>query len=129
MSEPQALIVDDNLKNVAVLARLLANEGLESIQVTNPLLLDDVSHLFGSLRVIFVDLEMPGRDGYEVLSSLKADPRLASVPVVAYTVHVSEMHEAHQRGFDGFLGKPLDPDLFPDQFTRILRGEPVWEKP
>ena len=32
----QAVIIDDNPKNVSVLARLLSNEGLSSVQITNP---------------------------------------------------------------------------------------------
>jgi len=37
------------------------------------------------------------------------------------------MKRAQQAGFDGFLGKPLDPDRFPNQIRRILSGEQVWE--
>jgi two-component system, cell cycle response regulator DivK len=70
---------------------------------------------------------MPGLNGYQVIEALKADARFASVPFVAYTVHISEIQAAHQRGFDGFLGKPLNADKFPDQLARILKGEQVWE--
>jgi two-component system cell cycle response regulator DivK len=38
-----------------------------------------------------------------------------------------QMTKAKNSGFDGFLGKPLDPDRFPDQIRRILAGESVWE--
>jgi two-component system cell cycle response regulator DivK len=37
------------------------------------------------------------------------------------------MRRAQKAGFDGFLGKPLDPDRFPTQITRLLAGESVWE--
>jgi len=37
------------------------------------------------------------------------------------------MRKARESGFDGFLGKPLDPDRFPDQIRRILSGDKVWE--
>jgi two-component system cell cycle response regulator DivK len=37
------------------------------------------------------------------------------------------MNKARNSGFDGFLGKPLDPDRFPDQIRNILAGEPIWE--
>ena len=127
MSALQALIIDDNAKNVAILSRLLSNEGMGSIQVTNPSLLDATLNQAGAIRVIFLDLEMPDIDGYQVLQKLKADSRFASVPIVAYTVHVSEVHVAYENGFDGFLGKPLDSDKFPDQLARILMGEAVWE--
>jgi DNA-binding NarL/FixJ family response regulator len=57
---------------------------------------------------------------------LKSYEYLGRVPVVAYTVHVSEINRAYQLGFHSFIGKPIDPDKFPDQLARILRGEPVW---
>lgn len=123
----QAIIIDDNLKNINVLARLLSNEGLSSIQITNPAKLDAALVDVGNIKVIFVDLEMPGIDGYQILNQLKADIRFQSVPVVAYTVNVSEINVAHERGFNGFLGKPLDADTFPGQLARILSGEAVWE--
>jgi len=37
------------------------------------------------------------------------------------------MERAHSAGFDGFIGKPLDPDRFPGQIRRILQGAAVWE--
>jgi two-component system cell cycle response regulator DivK len=37
------------------------------------------------------------------------------------------LKKAQEAGFDGFLGKPLDPDRFPDQIGHILAGMPVWE--
>jgi two-component system, cell cycle response regulator DivK len=129
MSDSRALIVDDNVKNIAVLSRLLSSEGISSIQVTNPGKLDEVLQQAAKVRVIFLDLEMPGVDGYQLLKQLKSDTRFQSIPVVAYTVHVSEINTAYNKGFDGFLGKPLDSDKFPDQLTRILNGEPVWETP
>lgn len=129
MSQALALIIDDNAKNVSVLARLLANEGMSSVQVIDPTQLDAVLKQANQFRVVFLDLEMPGLNGFQVLDQLKADQRFQTTPVVAYTVHVSEIHEAHQHGFDGFLGKPLDADRFPQQLSRILSGEPVWETP
>jgi len=129
VSQSQAIIVDDNGKNVTVLSRLLLNEGLSSIQVTDPTKLDNALQGVAGVRVVFLDLEMPGLDGYRVLEQLKADSRFQSIPVVAYTVHVSEINVAYERGFDGFLGKPLDDDAFPNQLARILNGEPVWETP
>lgn len=49
------------------------------------------------------------------------------LPIIAVTAEASveQMKKAQDSGFDGFLGKPLDPDRFPDQIRRILSGEPV----
>ena len=122
-----AMIVDDNPKNLHILAKMLEAEGVATVEVPSPTLLDDVLAEIDSLDVIFLDLEMPRLNGYEVLEMLKADPRFAHVPVVAYTVHVSEITVAHQLGFHSFIGKPLDMDKFPGQLSRILAGEHVWE--
>lgn len=129
MSQTQALIIDDNPKNLSILARLLRTEGLSSIQLTHSSGLEAALEQAVNLTVIFLDLELPGDDGFTLLARLKSDPRTQSIPVIAYTVHVSEINVAHRHGFDGFIGKPLDSEKFPEQLERILRGEPVWETP
>ncbi|MCU0464572.1 MAG: response regulator [Anaerolineae bacterium] len=123
-----ALVIDDNTKNVNILALLLTEQGVTSTLVTNPNLLDEVLVGMGAVDVVFIDLEMPGMNGFDVRKRLKADPRFVHVPLVAYTVHVSEMNVANEAGFDSFLGKPLDSEKFPDQLARILNGEPVWSR-
>lgn len=127
MSDIHALVIDDNTNNIGVLAELLRLEGVKVTTIQNPLKIE--AALEQPVDIIFLDLEMPEMDGYEVLGHLKADSRLAGVPVVAYTVHVSEMITARQMGFHSFLGKPLDADKFPHQLEKILQGERVWSMP
>ncbi|MBN1313444.1 MAG: response regulator, partial [Anaerolineae bacterium] len=86
----------------------------------------DALNSASQINVVFLDLEMPNGDYLQTLQDLRADPRLAGVPIVAYTVHTSEIDQARQVGFDGFLGKPLSTKEFPDQIRRILNGEEVW---
>lgn len=129
MGQSQALIIDDNSKNLTILARLLRTEGLNSIQLTHSRGLEEALEEAENLSVVFLDLELPGDDGFTLLTRLKSDPRTQSLPVIAYTVHVSEINVAHRHGFDGFIGKPLDSEKFPEQLERILRGDPVWETP
>jgi two-component system cell cycle response regulator DivK len=78
------------------------------------------------IDVVFLDLEMPNGDYYLTLHELKQQPSLTGVPIVAYTVHTSEIDKARQAGFDGFLGKPLKATEFPGHLQRILGREPVW---
>lgn len=123
----QAMVIDDNTKNRQILAKMLAAEGADTIEVPRPIMLEPMLEEIEGLDVIFLDLEMPGLNGYEVLEIIKANPRFSEVPVVAYTVHVSEITVAHKLGFHSFLGKPLNMEKFPDQLARILAGEHVWE--
>ena len=124
-----ALIIDDNNKNVEVLVRLLGMQQMSSTTVTRPAQLEVIIEEMTGVDVVFLDLEMPGANGYDILEWLKLDVRFQTVPIVAYTVHVSEIGVAHRQGFHSFLGKPLDADKFPEQLERILNGQPVWETP
>lgn len=126
MQQIHALIVDDNSRNLRVLAQLLYKNGANCIEVEDPTLLPSILPSLEQVDVVFLDLEMPGLDGYGAKDLLRS--YLGDTPIIAYTVHVSEIDVARESGFDGFLGKPLDSTRFPDQLARILRGEPVWER-
>jgi CheY-like chemotaxis protein len=105
---------------------MLAVEGLTATTVQNPAQVEAVLKSLTSLDIVFLDLEMPGLNGYDVLNKLRASSKTGGVPVVACTVHLNEMNNARRMGFHSFLGKPLDGDKFPEQLARILKGEPVW---
>ena len=127
MANLQALIVDDNPNNIEVLVMLLANEGVnytavQSVKQINKTLTD-----IGRLDIIFLDLEFPNGNGFELLKTLKGDSRFAGVPIVAYSVHTSEIDRVRRAGFNSFIGKPLSSQRFPNQLQRILNGEAVWE--
>lgn len=125
----QALIIDDNVDNVGILEEMLTMEGVGFTSLDDPAKFDAKVKNQPGYDVVFLDLEMPNVDGYEMLKKLKSDTRFANVPIVAYTVHISEINEIRKRGFHSFLGKPLDADAFPQQLRRILKGERVWANP
>jgi len=124
-----ALIIDDNADNVGILEEMLTMEGIAFTSLHDPAKLEAKIKNQPNYDIVFLDLEMPNVDGYEMLKKLMADARFQNVPIVAYTVHVSEINEIRKRGFHSFLGKPLDADAFPRQLQRILRGERVWANP
>lgn len=121
-----ALIIDDNPLNVEVLHTLLQRHQVKTTVITNvrniALSLADGA----PLHVVFLDLEFPNGDGFDVLLALRNLPQLQGVPIVAYTVHTSEIDKARRLGFDGFLGKPLNLHEFPAQLQTILSGGRVW---
>lgn len=126
MSKAHAVVIDDNSQNLKVLAQMLTKQDVSSTQVADPRKLSEIIPTLEKVDVVFLDLELPGIDGYSVKDIIRS--LLDNVPVVAYTVHVSEMKVVRELGFDGFIGKPLDALRFPDQLTRILNGEGVWDR-
>jgi DNA-binding NtrC family response regulator len=125
MTVAHAFIFEDNASNLKVLGEMLGMMDVTYTALQDPAYVENYFDVITRSDVIFIDLEMPNWDGYQVLQWLKAQNIAA--PTVAYTVHTSEMNEARRQGFHSFLGKPLHAERFPDQLTRILNREEVWE--
>ena len=82
-----------------------------------------------NLDVVLMDIHLPYEDGYGAMRKIRQEDTLKNIPIVAVTADtgVQQLHNAQLAGFNGFIGKPLNPDRFPDQVKRILTGSPVWE--
>jgi len=125
------LVVEDNVSNFVLIARLLGFMGIHCEWKTSGYEVVEYADTLPRLDLILMDIRLPYEDGYGAMKKIRQSERLKSVPIVAVTAEASQeqMNKARAAGFNGFLGKPLDPDRFPDQIRRILHGEPVWEIP
>jgi two-component system cell cycle response regulator DivK len=123
------LVVEDNVSNFVLIARMLGYLGIHCEWKTSGYEVVEYADTLPRLDLILMDIRLPYEDGYGALKKIRASDRFKSVPIIAVTAEASQeqMNKAKDSGFDGFLGKPLDPDRFPDQIRRILNGEPVWE--
>ena len=123
------LVVEDNVPNFVLVARMLAYMGSKCEWKTSGWQVVEFADTLPRIDLILLDIRLPYEDGFEAIKKLRASPRLKDTLIVAVTAEASpeQMRRAKESGFDGFLGKPLDPDRFPNQIRRILRGEPVWE--
>jgi two-component system cell cycle response regulator DivK len=123
------LVVEDNVSNFVLIARMLGYLGIHCEWKTSGYEVVEYADTLPRLDLILMDIRLPYEDGYGALRKIRASERFKSVPIIAVTAEASleQMNKARDSGFDGFLGKPLDPDRFPEQIRRILSGEPVWE--
>lgn len=124
------LVVEDNVPNFVLIARLLAYTGVEKCEwKTSGWQVVEFADTLARIDLILMDIRLPYEDGFQALEKVRAHPRFKNTLVVAVTAEASveQMRRAKEAGFDGFLGKPLDPDKFPDQIRRVLNGQPVWE--
>jgi two-component system cell cycle response regulator DivK len=124
------LVVEDNVSNFVLIARMLGYLGIHCEWKTSGYEVVEYADTLPRLDLILMDIRLPYEDGYGALKKIRASERLKKVTIVAVTAEASveQLNKARTSGFDGFLGKPLDPDRFPDQIRSILAGEPVWEK-
>jgi len=115
---PLVLVVDDSITVRRVTQRLLQREGyrvalaadglqaLERLQQERP-------------AVVLSDIEMPRMDGFDLARNIRADEKLAGLPIVMITSRIAEKHREHakQLGVDHYLGKPYSEE----ELLRLVR--------
>jgi two-component system cell cycle response regulator DivK len=124
------LVVEDNLQNLVLIARLLAFVGVRRYewQASGWQVLE-FADAMPRVDLVLMDLNLPYENGYEALKKLRNDSRFDQTRVVAVTADATPttLENTRNAGFDGFLGKPINPDRFPDQIVQILQGKEVWD--
>jgi CheY-like chemotaxis protein len=71
--------------------------------------------------LILLDLNLPRRDGREVLAEVKADPSLSAIPVIVLTTSQAEedVLRSYQLHANAYVTKPVDFDRFIDAIKQI----------
>ncbi len=127
--EASVLVIEDDPNNLMVAVDLLAMIGVKEINsCSSGLQALTLAESLPNVDLILLDIQLPGEDGYSILKRLRSTPKLKDTQVVAMTANVlpRDQELAHEAGFNGFIGKPLDFDHFPLQIEALLRGEYVW---
>jgi chemosensory pili system protein ChpA (sensor histidine kinase/response regulator) len=104
----KVMIVDDSVTVRKVTSRLMERQGWEVLTAKDGV--DAVNQLQDVYPdMVLLDVEMPRMDGFEVLRSVRRDPRLANLPIIMITSRTGEKHQrqAKELGVNGFLGKPF----------------------
>jgi two-component system response regulator len=115
-SKPEILMVDDNPADIDLTSEVLAqSKGHFHVNAVN-----DGAEAISFLRrqgkyakvpvpdLVVLDLNLPRKDGCEVLSNIKADPALAKIPVVIFTTSQanSDIARSYKLGANCYLKKP-----------------------
>lgn len=115
------LIIEDDagLRNFA--ARVLELEGYRVVQAEDG---DEGLRLVreNQVALVLLDLRLPGRDGWSVLSQMKSEPALSAIPVVMFTASVAASQEKRARsiGAVDYLAKPVSAASLKEAAARIL---------
>src|SRR6266700_86424 len=120
--QPTIMVVDDSLTVRKVTGRLLerqgylvvtARDGVEAMQKLQELIPD----------VMLVDIEMPRMDGFDLTRNVRADKRLARVPIIMITSRTADKHQNYAKdiGVSHFLGKPYQEDDLIEKISGFLK--------
>jgi chemosensory pili system protein ChpA (sensor histidine kinase/response regulator) len=121
---PLALVVDDSITVRRVTQRLLERHGLRVATAKDGV--DAIAAMQEQIPdVLVLDIEMPRMDGYEVVSYVRNDDRLAHVPIVMVTSRVGQKHRAHglALGVNEYLGKPYQEKDLLSAIERFLAAK------
>jgi CheY-like chemotaxis protein len=117
------LVIDDEAVVRDLMQRALGREGFRVVTAAGG---EEGLRLARELRpeAITLDVLMPGLDGWAVLSSLKADPALADIPVIMLTI-MDDKNLGYALGAADYLTKPIDRERLTSVLKRYRRDLPI----
>ncbi|HET7200017.1 MAG TPA: Hpt domain-containing protein, partial [Burkholderiales bacterium] len=121
-TQPTIMVVDDSLTVRKVTGRLLERQGYLVITARDGV--EAMEKLQGLVPdVMLVDIEMPRMDGFDLTRNVRADARLARVPIIMITSRTADKHQnyAKEIGVSHFLGKPYQEDDLLQKIAGFLR--------
>src|SRR5579864_685233 len=117
----RVLVIEDNEANLELMVYLLQAFGHHTIAAENGEKGLELARR-ESPDVILCDIQLPDIDGFEVIRQLKEIPALRGVPRVAVTAMamVVDRDKLLAAGFDGYIGKPIQPETLVREVEAFL---------
>lgn len=124
MDGQRILIVDDDPMSIKLVRALLTGEGymVRSAESAEEALA--VLKTFDA-RLILIDIQLPGVDGWELASRLRNDPTMDKTCIVALTAYAMEGDEqkARNAGCNGYITKPIDVRTLRSVVSQFLKED------
>ncbi len=122
----RVLIIDDSTTIVAVLRKMLQQNGFQTLEAYTA---EEGLELARELApdLIFLDIVLPGMDGFAALRTLRREPGTKQVPIIMISgnLQATEQFYVQRIGADDFMKKPFSrPEVFA-RIDRLLDGEGV----
>jgi two-component system cell cycle response regulator DivK len=118
------LYIEDNFANRMLVSRILKVEDYEVFEAE-----DGPTGIELAMKekpdLILMDVNLPDIDGYELTAKMREIPELADTPIIAMTANVmqGDREKSLKAGCDGYIPKPIDVDVLPDQIADFLEKQ------
>jgi len=117
------LVVEDNAINRQLAVYLLKKAGFDVYEVDS----GKQTFEFLSMRtpdVILLDIQLPEMDGVEILKRIREKEGTKNIKVIALTAYTmrGDREKFESAGFDGYLPKPIEPQIFAKQILDIVNN-------
>lgn len=104
------LVVDDDMRNVFALSKVLQEKDMEVIKADNGITALEALKKHNEIDIVLMDIMMPKMDGYTCMKEIRSQEKYASLPIIAITAKA--MKEDKQKcidaGANDYISKPVD---------------------
>ena len=106
----KVLIVDDDMRNVFALSKLLSEKGINILKAENGRKAIEIVSTDPEIDLIIMDIMMPEMDGYETIRRIRAKEEFYDIPIIAVTAKAmkKDYQECIAAGASDYLPKPVD---------------------
>jgi len=110
LKDKTVLIVDDDMRNVFALSRVLEGKGMRVLKAENGQRALDVLKDTPAVDLVLMDIMMPVMDGYETMKRIRAQETFRKLPVIALTAKAMKEDKTRciAAGASDYLPKPVD---------------------
>ena len=115
------LLVDDDMRNVFALSKILQERGTEIIKAENGKIALEMLDTYPDIDMVLMDIMMPEMDGYEAMKRIRSQEKFKSIPVIALTAKAmkDDKQKCIAAGANDYISKPIDVE-------RLLSLMRVW---
>lgn len=121
LRERTVLLVDDDMRNIFALSKVLKKHGMHVVIADNGQMALDRLKTDKNIELVIMDIMMPVMDGYQAMRAIRASKELQNLPVIALTARAmpEEQEKCIAAGANDYMVKPVDID-------RLLTLMRVW---
>jgi len=115
------LLVDDDMRNLFALSKILKDRGIEIIKAENGKNALDMLEKHADINMVLMDIMMPEMDGYEAMKRIRSQVKFKNLPVIALTAKAmkDDKQKCIDAGANDYITKPIDVE-------RLLSLMRVW---
>jgi len=119
--EKTILLVDDDMRNLFALSKILKERGMEIIKAENGINALEMLELHPGINMVLMDIMMPEMDGYEAMKRIRSQLKFRRLPVIALTAKAmkDDKQKCIDAGANDYITKPIDVE-------RLLSLMRVW---
>jgi signal transduction histidine kinase/DNA-binding response OmpR family regulator/HAMP domain-containing protein len=119
--DKKVLVVDDDMRNVFALSKVLSDKGLKILKAEDGMKALDILAREPGIDLVIMDIMMPEMDGYETIRRIREQKKFSNLPVIALTAKAmkKDYEQCIAAGANDYMSKPVDT-------TRLISMLRIW---